>query len=402
MHVPSEALVSLTLLATGDVRPINMSSVPKIVRSLASEDEKSSQDASCSFQTHLVVHFDINETVLVGDEAGGDTREDSLNKILAKSAFVQIPSTPGSRQQLMGKAMDDTSNIQPTHWWDGTKIDESSNHVPPLYTGWHWPPGCCPYYRTAFKKRAKRFVEGDGKPYRPLYHTMQQLISFPHESEMPPVLSHLLAALFETIQNLTRRSQPVRFVFRTFGTDLPEIAEAVTAFCHGKHPDYPHFCHPQVSLERLFKGRWTADGVYELLDYVDESLVVARGDAEIVALLDSLIMCGIQDDYEHWAAHGWEPWAGKPVWVPSSTRVHHVLLDDNIHNIQEDSIASVRKQHVDGTYRTLSGREILEMQGVHLIRVPTLEPILNPQWFVQQLDKAQARYAELRRNSELM
>jgi hypothetical protein len=77
-------------------------------------------------------------------------------------------------------------------------------------------------------------------------------------------------------------------------------------------------------------------------------------------------------------------------------------LDDNIHNIQEDSIASVRKQHVDGTYRTLSGREILEMQGVHLIRVPTLEPILNPQWFVQQLDKAQARYAELRRNSELM
>ncbi len=41
----------------------------------------------------LVLHLDINETILVGDEAGGDTREESLNKILAKSAYCQLPKS---------------------------------------------------------------------------------------------------------------------------------------------------------------------------------------------------------------------------------------------------------------------------------------------------------------------
>ena len=36
-----------------------------------------------------MLHFDINETILIGDEAGGDTVDDCLNKIIAKSAFVQ-------------------------------------------------------------------------------------------------------------------------------------------------------------------------------------------------------------------------------------------------------------------------------------------------------------------------
>ena len=29
----------------------------------------------------LVLHFDINETILIGDDAGGDTVEDCLNKV---------------------------------------------------------------------------------------------------------------------------------------------------------------------------------------------------------------------------------------------------------------------------------------------------------------------------------
>ena len=43
----------------------------------------------------LALHFDVNETIMVGDPAGGDTFDDSLNKILAKSAFVRpAPGMP--------------------------------------------------------------------------------------------------------------------------------------------------------------------------------------------------------------------------------------------------------------------------------------------------------------------
>lgn len=392
----------MTLMATGS-SPSNSSTsgLPEIVRSLGGTVELSNASIH---KTKLVVHFDINETVLVGDEAGGDTREDSLNKILAKSAFVKIPN--GSLE--MGKSMDDSDTIVPIHWWDGSLIGESDDKVPPLYTGWDWPEGCCPYYRTAFKKLSKQFVYNHGKPYQALYHEMQRRVAFnhPNKDNLPDILSHLLPALFDTIQSLTERSQPVRFVFRTFGTDLPDIAEAVTAFSRGQHPDYPTLVRPHLELPRelLFRARWKYDGdnnegTYCLLKYDDPETVVATGDAEIVEFLGSLPMCGINDDYEFWAGNEWEPWAGKPVWVPStsstSSAEHHVLFDDNIHNLESDSIASVRRIQDDGTYRLLSGQEIQEMQGVHLIRVPTIEPILNRQWFVEQIDRAQAKFAAL-------
>lgn len=70
------------------------------------------------------------------------------------------------------------------------------------------------------------------------------------------------------------------------------------------------------------------------------------------------------------------------------------------HNTEHDSIASVREQtstvggDLEDTFRTLSGREILRHQGLHLIRVPTIEPILNPLWFLGQIDQAQERFVD--------
>jgi len=376
--------------------------LPEIVRSVEDQivvQKESDASKGASFSTRLVVHFDINETVLVGDDAGGDTREDSLNKILAKSAFVRIPS---NKKVVWGKTMEKNSDlIEPSRWWDGQVIGDAQDGEvpPPLYTGWNWPPGCCPYYRTAFKKRAKRFVDHkDGKKYKKLYDELESRLMFPATTEtkgLPDILSHLLPALFETIQTLQDRSQPVRFVFRTFGSDLPDIANAITAFSRGKHPSYPKFIHPELELNTIVRGRWNKDGVYQLWDYSLQT-VLASGDAEIIEFLDSHLMCGIQDDYEYWAANGWEPWAGKPVWVPKwNDDVHHVLFDDNIHNLEHDSIASVRLQQEEGRpYQTLSGKETMEMQGLYLIRVPTVEPILNTKWFVKKVDQAQQLFAE--------
>jgi hypothetical protein len=393
------------------------SNLPIIIRSLEDNEPSSPQgkvdsDTKSRCNT-LVVHLDINETILVGDDAGGDTREDSLNKILAKSAFVQIP--PGSDSKL-GKTMDkdSDSSITPTHWWDGSVIGEDMTHVPPLYTGWKWPDGCCPYYRTSYKVHSKKFVHGHGKPYRPLYDSMQkELTFFPPNSnadgaKLPDIMSHLLPALFDTLMTISQRpEQNIRLVFRTFGTDLPQLAEAITAFSRGHHPDYPNFVAHRLEIPQtcLFRGRWR-NGKYVLFQYYEntnnnnnnkdeddpERCILAEGDDQVLQLLSSLPICGIQDDYHFWAANGWEPWAGKPVWISHTRKEHHVLLDDNIHNLENDSIASIREEQEDGTYRFLSGREIQMMQGIHLIRVPTLEPIWNRGWLLEQLDKVHKEF----------
>jgi hypothetical protein len=78
-------------------------------------------------------------------------------------------------------------------------------------------------------------------------------------------------------------------------------------------------------------------------------------------------------------------------------------LDDNIHNLAHDSIACVQQQqqeelqqqpHEDDgdngttngcTDTTVPGTHLRHYHEVHLIRVPTIEPVLNPQWFIQKL-----------------
>jgi hypothetical protein len=261
----------------------------------------------------LVLHFDINETILIGDEAGGDTVEDVMNKMLAKSAFVRIPDSPGNTSKAESTAKNDdpdgdgdddnsieTYSIVPTHWWDGTPILEGTcncgwddpptprrhQRPPPLYTGWTWPPRSCPYYRTSFKSRAKTFVRRHGAPYRPLYEQLSRRLGLENSiscsanfgnggggggisgvAEDDDLRSHcpreqqqhvLLPALFVTLVELSRRRVPHTVVLRTFGTDLARVARKLVDFAEGRHPDHPGFCDPRYALgpSRLYVGRW--------------------------------------------------------------------------------------------------------------------------------------------------
>jgi len=111
---------------------------------------------------------------------------------------------------------------------------------------------------------------------------------------------------------------------------------------------------------------------------------------------------------------------------------HHILLDDNIHNDPNDGIGAVRvpvpveetdefdDDDVDddngndtnvvdematiaapttikatrattSSYISLRGKGALEMHGRHLIRVPTLRPLLEDDWFVRRIEDARWR-----------
>lgn len=400
---------------------------------------------------HWIIHFDINETILVGDEVGGDTTDDCYNKILAKSAFCRMPTADSTAKY----DYDSTSALRPTHWWDGTPImllepekddrrkdQPITRHIPPLFTGWHWPKGCCPYYRTIYKERSKTFVKHHGAIYQPMYNKIVEQLAF-EESRTNPEFRNILPAFFHTIYNLVHKQgkehrPQLSIVFRTFGTDLPNIAQAMTAFAQGKHPHYPDFVHPEYELNvsQLYNARWTSvkdtatfndnatEQHYQYQLYrLDDGTLAASGDRRVLDLFHDTsrkgYVYGIRDDYPMWKCHNWEPWAGKPVWITESTHHHHILFDDNIHNLPHDGIASVRRQvaspsndlslpsslqnhtistdkHSTGVFESLSGPEIQAMQGLHLVRVPTIEPILNINWFLEQIRKVQTAAISVR------
>lgn len=436
-----------------------------VAKATTSDTDQAETDNADDRNLHWILHFDINETILVGDELGGDTREDCFNKIIAKSAFCQITTNPASvnedKQEIGQESVtpiaydyDSTSSLEPTHWWDGSPLVTTSSdntmHSPaPLYTGWEWPAGCCPYYRTAYKKKSKAFVHHDGVPYRPLYDAIEQKLVAP--PKQPNVFHNILPAFFHTVYTLVKQQQSqtannnsstksapsFTLVFRTLGSDLPQIAQAMTAFANGQHPDYPDFVHPEYALQesQLLRAYWVevkervehaptkagndSDGqtiahktLYQYqLRRESDGEVVASGDEEVLQVLHDtsthgkINVWGIRDNYEFWKGNDFEPWAGKPVWMtPPSSKYHHVLFDDNIHNLPHDGIAGIRRQRQQqlpapdsaadevstGTcnvFESVSGAEIQKMHGLHLIRVPTVEPIMNRDWFLHQLDE---------------
>ncbi|KAL7560886.1 hypothetical protein ACA910_008169 [Epithemia clementina (nom. ined.)] len=465
-------------------------------------------DGTRDERPELVVHFDVNETILLGDDAGGDTVTDCFHKMLAKSAFVQVPTS--DRLPCEKALYEKTSHIVPTHWWNGhpildcrekyeeyqrqvsgdneeepcqtSNIDNSNDPpittaqgiVAPLYTGWDWPTHCIPYYRTQLKKmRVKEFCTHNGSIYAEtldfLKSKLEGAVSADDNGSSSNMFQNILPSFFETLVYLsTTRQDKWTVVFRTFGTDMTDLAKAVTAFAEGRHPSYPHFRDDRLVLndKRIFRGGWAkrskqsidsgsvtsetsaterihalesgsektsectttetaeiGEWVYQLKHHTSNTLVASNED-EILDLLHrpDVAICGIIDDYQFWSENECQPWAGKPVWMPFQQQhqqqglqqegtpqpppSHHLLFDDNIFHLHNDSIASVRAKNPvsdnnnkgdnnggGAHFEFLTGEEIVAQQGIHLIRVPTVEAVADSQWFIHKIQQAQAKFA---------
>jgi len=437
---------------------------------------------------HLFLHFDVNETILLGDPAGGDSVHECVNKIIAKSAFVSTsgihchendsdnllndPAKPTIKRSPSSGNICDTHQFEPTHWWNGMSIDNYCNSAPPppLYSGWTYPPNTCPYYRTRYKVHAKKFTSSlHGQVYRPLYDELCQKLGLKNcardddddsgggsdlqqQQQPSSVFQNFLPAFWQTLMYYfpstktelsnnesapflaaaagllgteCRRLPPppkVTLVLRTFGLDLPRVAVAISEFAKGNHPEYPNYSNEDLILAEgdLYCSGWSYHNkngndakeeelVYSLhranTNQEEKGTAVYSGDDDILNFLQSKSIIGIQDNYPFWRENKHAPWAGKPVWT--NTRVHghdhhHVLLDDNIHNDPSDGAGSIRVPVVvekDGSsnnynrYESLHGEEALALHGRHLIRVPTIRPSLEDDWFIRQIEKA--RWLEL-------
>ena len=344
----------------------------------------------------LILHFDINQTLMVSDPAGGVTFEEGLNKALAQSAMVKA---------------NDAGDWQ---WHDGSPLNPDQRApgapCPPLYTkGLPRPDGWVPF-GEAFRGQSRTFTtKGPGVIFRPQYEELWKAMTWdgPPDPELGPNGMHFLVpSLFHCLLALHHSGRRFRVVFRTFGTDLPEVRAAFTAFTKGKHPQFP-LC-PISDTFKLDRGAWVIrhenaedshSAVY-LQDTTPSSTAEAlHGGEPIAAFFTSAdTTLTIQDEYDHWKRHNFLPASGKPVWyTASATEDRHIFFDDNIHYDAKDSIVAVHaRASSDAPFRALSGEDTLQYTNVLLVKANLVAAILNPDYFLQKIQETEAMWQEKR------
>lgn len=147
-------------------------------------------------------------------------------------------------------------------------------------------------------------------------------------------------------------------VLRTFGSDGPDISEAIAAWAEGAHPEYAGLPAASPAARCSFwVGRFGRDGggmgAFELsgvprkacpeasaksasgfagatrLDEAGAVALVAQGALGGTAAAAPSWLC-LQDDYAWWRDGGCRPSRGKPLWFsPHDDRHHPIFFDGN-------------------------------------------------------------------------
>lgn len=241
--------------------------------------------------TKLILHFDVNETILVGDPTGGDTFEDCLNKIISKSAFVRCkdgtdPLAATSLSQLL--------------WRDGSPLGAYRTEQegaaadtvgpPALLSEWRWPEGCAPFYKIAKRCQydARRFTE-PGEPgcgYRALYERLEVALRLPPGADLPLALTadgvhhYLVPAFFRTLDALLSSGRDFTLVVRTFGSDGASVAKAITAWASmssGSAAASTRACLRMEATEHFWQGRYDSAGKFMLRQVCEVASLEAGG-----------------------------------------------------------------------------------------------------------------------------
>eukprot|EP00656_Telonema_subtile_P052011 TRINITY_DN7129_c0_g1_i3.p1 TRINITY_DN7129_c0_g1~~TRINITY_DN7129_c0_g1_i3.p1 ORF type:complete len:245 (+),score=44.33 TRINITY_DN7129_c0_g1_i3:239-973(+) len=233
---------------------------------------------------------------------------------------------------------------------------------------------------------------------------MEQALRWPFDqvSQPDPRLCHdekhhfLIPALFHTITELKARGREFTVVIRTFGTDVDDVVAALNAYAEGKHVIDSPGPEATISPESVYRGRYQQDGSFVLSQVTEGGVSIADENLAVKTLeganQGAVTVCAIQDDYDWWSQHQCTPSSGKPLWLTRDDRsCHHIFFDDNIHNLVDDSIVAVRARDDESCkFVPLSGEDTLALAGVHLVRVPTIEPILNPNYFLERIEECEA------------
>lgn len=303
----------------------------------------------------LVLHFDVNNTILAADPVCGVDLSAALNTYLAGVCWGSEKDGTWEWAESTLKGAFTTSRPEGAEMSYYKHLEAKMSEGP----------------REEFKAAVGHFSESaEGAVARPLFERMLAGLTTKEIREPPFAFKqgdewyyYLLPSFWRLLAWLQEEGRDFAIVIRTYGTDGPEVSKAIAAFAEGKHPDFPTACpraKPAMPAFGSFKRGSSESGTGSVALELQMGPTKSSGENEATAELTSTLngeghifahlsrlqgtLC-IRDDFEFWQRGGFTAASGKPLWFVEDVdarRVQHILFDDNIRTWCKESIADSR------------------------------------------------------------
>ena len=368
----------------------------------------------------LVLHLDVNKTLIMTDKSSGKTTISSMVNSLLSEAVWGSMSAKESRtieDWTLESSEPSATNPDPEGRWVtfGEFVEVHSS-----------------LSKAVFKPLKQSFTElgGVGERCRGHYDALMAALTMSTIStaETSADCHFILPSVFHLFAELSRRNVPHAVVFRTFGHDIDEFTVDWNLFVSGQHPTFPlaqPLPHLSLSLPRhraaLFRSGTPCgldeDVVLHHCDYATGAETETRGmlciRETLLAKLTQHQVLFVQDHYDFWAQHHESDVSGKLlvlsaeecdgagscVGVGVGVGVRQLFVDDNIER-HRAHIVDVRKlERAEQDAVSPSGSESVPPPNSHqstpltfseaapfLLRAEPMLAILHRDYFVRELE----------------
>ncbi|XP_063064014.1 uncharacterized protein si:dkey-32e6.3 isoform X2 [Engraulis encrasicolus] len=322
-------------------------------------------------QKKLILHIDLNNTILVSDAV---TRQGTV------TALEYFLSTVTWGHMSKGK----------WEWLsDGPSLSPPSQDAVTYYSKFGRVPG----FTTS----------GPGRKFRGVLEEHLALLRWPADlpedkeftvrGEDGQLYHWILPSFFQLLQDLASQGRDFAVLFRTFGTDLPRVLTAVhKALVEGGHPLFPDLPALKLSVSQT-PGRIRCTGKKTDLSRGEEKCTSRDGERGVYEYLSAVEgLGGFQDHFDWWVRNTYSILGGKPFWVdPFDLHVQHIFIDDNIRQTDEDTIVHP-KVFLDAESSETRTASTSELYDLCLVQNDLLQAISDASYFTKRIQICQENY----------